>query len=146
MKILPWAAATLTAVLVTGCETDPNGIHPPPPPTPTGPAGWPGQPQAQQAGSILRSPNGARIRYQDNHGTYTITLFPDGRYRHVSVSQNETLADTREGRWTWEPAANGRGELTLGDNTWTLRFVSQDRADAKTDGDVRTYRFSFDRL
>jgi hypothetical protein len=96
--------------------------------------------------SILESPSGSRLRYQDNHGRYTITLFPNARYRFVSISQNESMADTTEGRWSWRRTGFGLGELSIGGEVWSLRFVSPERAEATTAGDVRTYSFSFERL
>ncbi|HWB06006.1 MAG TPA: hypothetical protein VG796_23490 [Verrucomicrobiales bacterium] len=144
MKSFPPAAAMLVSILLQGCAE----YHPGPPTPPEQPPGAPGWPGRGEAGfdGILESPGGSRLRYQDNHGRYTITLFPGGRYRFVSISQNETMADTTEGRWSWERTGFNRGELTIGGDTWNLRFVSPQRAEATTDGDVRPYFFSFERL
>ncbi len=137
----PVVLLSLAAGLLCNCA-GPSGPPSPHQPSPGAP-GWPGQ---GTPGSVFANPAGARIRYQDNHGKYVITLFPDHRYRWVSVSANETMADTREGKWRWKPSGAGKGELDFGDDTWTLRFTSPDKAEAKTEGDMRTYYFTFEPL
>ena len=135
---------TLTAcTLLTGCVVDPNGnIIIPSGNTP----GQPGTPGYPGYNSISNDPANTRIRYQDNHGRYTITLFPGGRYRFVSISQNETMADTTEGRWSYQRTGQQQGELRIGSETWYLRFTSPDAAEATSPPDMRTYYFNFERL
>jgi hypothetical protein len=143
----PFTAVILfTATVLSSCAVDPGNTDRDRLPHGTGPAGWAGQVPQVATDTILESPSGSRLSYQDNHGRYTITLFPNGHYRFVSISQNETVADTTEGRWSWRRAGPGHGELSIGKDIWTLRFKSPDRAEATTTGDVRTYSFSFKRL
>lgn len=132
------------AALITSCEAPhgPPTSHQPDPGAP----GWPGHGAKPGIDAVLESPGGSRIRYQDNHGKYVVTLFPDHRYRWMSVSANETMADTREGKWAWKRSGPGKGELDFGDDTWTLRFTAPDKAEAKTEGDTRTYYFTLERL
>ncbi|HEX2750042.1 MAG TPA: hypothetical protein VHM91_18685 [Verrucomicrobiales bacterium] len=144
MKSLVTAATLITASLLSSCAYDPG--TPTPGEQPPGAPGWAGQAPEPSFDSVLDSPNGCRVRYQDNHGRYTITLFPGGRYRFVSISQNETMADSTEGRWTWHRTGFNQGELGIGGDDWALRFVSSRRAEAATPGDVRTYNFSFEPL
>ena len=151
MKLPVFSAAVFSALLLSACVVDPNGNIVIPsgnqPQNPGGP-GW-GQPPADGGfgyDSIVESPGGSRFRYQDNHGRYTVTLFPGGRYRFVSISQNESMADTQEGRWSWRRSGRNQGELRLGPESWYLRFFSPDRAEATTSGDMRTYSFTFERL
>jgi hypothetical protein len=90
--------------------------------------------------------SGTRLRYSDNHGRYNMTLFPGGRYRFVSISQNESVADTTEGRWSYQRTGPQTGELNVGGEVWYLEFTSSSAARASTPGDVRTYFFAFERL
>ena len=151
MKLPALSAVVCSCAFLTGCVVDPNGnivIPSGTQPPGTGPDWQPGGPPNAGYGwnSIVDSPGGSRIRYQDNHGRYTVTLFPGGRYRFVSISQNETMADTQEGRWTWRRSGRNQGELRIGPESWYLRFFSPDRAEASTPGDMRTHTFTFERL
>lgn len=95
---------------------------------------------------VMSTPAGAQMRYADNHGKYTYTFFSDGRYRFVAVSQNETMADSREGRWEYQVTGPSRAELRLdGDSVISLKFDGVLEASGTIDDDVRTYRFSFTR-
>ena len=86
------------------------------------------------------------MHYRDNHGNYTCTFFADGRYRFVTMSQNRTIADTSEGRWTWRLLTTDRGELTLSNGQRVvLDFNAPLQATGKFEGDVRTYSFLFTR-
>lgn len=138
----------LTAGLLQSCAVDPNGQSAMPGSTPgRGVAGWGGgQPPQWGHEAIFDSPGGCRVRYQDLHGRYTATLFPDRRCRFVSISRNETMADTMEGRWNWLRTGVNDGILSIGAEVWTLRFTGPDRATAVTDGDVRVFNFLFERL
>jgi hypothetical protein len=130
---------TLSAcALLSSCVVDPNGniIIPSAPQQP----GYSGPPP------ISADPANTRVRYQDNHGRYTITLFPGGRYRFVSISQNETMADTTEGRWSYQRTGPQQGELRIGSEVWYLRFTSPDAAEGTSPPDMRTYYLSFERL
>ena len=94
----------------------------------------------------MNTPAGAQMRYADNHGKYTYTFFPDGRYRFVAVSQNETMADSREGRWQYKVTGPSRAELRLdGDSVVRLQFEGVLEASGTIDDDARTYQFRFTR-
>ena len=94
--------------------------------------------------STLRTLSGTQMRYADNHTKYTFTFFEDGRYRLVSVSQNETLADTVEGRWTYQVKAAKEALLRLdGKSTIKLQFTSPLEALGRMDNDVRVYKLQF---
>jgi hypothetical protein len=84
---------------------------------------------------------GMQMRYADNHAKYTFTFFEDGRYRLVSVSRNETLADTVEGRWTYQVTAAKEALLRLdGKSTIKLQFTGPLEALGRMDDDVRVYK------
>ena len=94
----------------------------------------------------MSTPAGAQMRYADNHGKYTYTFFPDGRYRFVAVSQNETMADSREGRWQYKVTGRDRAELRLdGDSVIRLKFNGVLEASGRIDDDARIYQFRFTR-
>ena len=80
--IAPIATAVSVACL-TSCET---------PSTPSSPAA---ETAAVDNGMAPRSIANHQMRYSDNHGSYTYTFFGDGRYRFASMSQNQTVADSR---------------------------------------------------
>lgn len=91
--------------------------------------------------STLRTLSGTQMRYADNHAKYTFTFFEDGRYRLVSVSRNETLADTVEGRWTYQVTAAKEALLRLdGKSTIKLQFTGPLEALGRMDDDVRVYK------
>jgi len=92
------------------------------------------------------TPAGTQMRYTDNHGHYICTFFSDGRYRFVAVSQNETMADSREGRWAYKVTDPARAELRLdGDSVIRLEFSAPLEASGTIDDDVRIYQFRFTR-
>ena len=94
--------------------------------------------------STLRTLSGTQMRYADNHAKYTFTFFEDGRYRLVSVSRSETLADTVEGRWTYQVKAAKEALLRLdGKSTIKLQFTSPLEALGRMDNDVRVYKLQF---
>ena len=94
--------------------------------------------------SMLRTLSGTQMRYADNHAKYTFTFFEDGRYRLVSVSRNETMADTVEGRWTYEVTAAKEALLRLdGKSTIKLQFTGPLEALGRMDNDVRVYNLYF---
>jgi hypothetical protein len=94
--------------------------------------------------STLRTLSGTQMRYADNHAKYTFTFFEDGRYRLVSVSRNETMADTVEGRWTYQVTAAKEALLRLdGKSTIKLQFTGPLEALGRMDNDVRVYNLHF---
>ena len=94
--------------------------------------------------SMLRTLSGTQMRYADNHAKYPFTFFEDGRYRLVSVSRNETMADTVEGRWTYEVTAAKEALLRLdGKSTIKLQFTGPLEALGRMDNDVRVYNLHF---
>jgi hypothetical protein len=93
---------------------------------------------------MLRTLSGTQMRYADNHAKYAFTFFEDGRYRLVSVSRNETMADTVEGRWTYEVTAAKEALLRLdGKSTIKLQFTGPLEALGRMDNDVRVYNLHF---
>ena len=59
----------------------------------------------------------------------------------VSVSRNETLADTVEGRWTYQVTAAKEALLRLdGKSTIRLQFTGPLEALGRMDNDVRVYK------
>jgi hypothetical protein len=86
------------------------------------------------------------MHYRDNHGDYTYTFFADGRYRFAAMSQNRTVADSAEGRWTWKLLTTDRAELTLSNGQRAVMdFSAPLQATGKFEGDVRPYSFRFTR-
>lgn len=87
-----------------------------------------------------------QMHCRGNHGDYTYTFFADGRYRFIARSQNRTIADSSEGRWTWKLLTTDRGELTLSNGQRAvLDFSAPLQATGRFDGDVRTFSFLFTR-
>jgi len=89
---------------------------------------------------------GSQMKYADNHGHYVYTFFEDGRYRFASMSQNETMADSREGRYTY--TLDDAGHVTLSfDHELTIRMTFSDPLNAKgtIEGDEREYSFRLHR-
>lgn len=133
---------TLTALLlVSGCVSNDNASSRRRP----GPAPY-APPNPNVAKEFHEEPAGSRFRYLDNHGRYTVDLYAGGACRIVSVSQNEMQTDEREGRWAWKSTGEKQGVLTLNGIRWDLYFASPTLSTAQTEGDVRTYRFEWERL
>jgi len=87
---------------------------------------------------------GSQMKYADNHGRYVYTFLDDGRYRFASMSQNETMADSREGHYTYTVDDAGHATLSF-DHDPTIRMTFSDPLNAKgtIEGDERAYSFRF---
>ncbi|MEI7863862.1 MAG: hypothetical protein WCI38_00720 [Chthoniobacterales bacterium] len=85
---------------------------------------------------------GSQMKYADNHGHYVYTFFEDGLYRFASMSQNETAADSREGRYTYAVKSAGGATITF-DHEPAIRLLFSDplNATGTIEGDDRTYSF-----
>ena len=93
-------------------------------------------------GMAPQSLAGHQLKYQDNHGRNIYTFFPDGRYRFASLSQNESLADQREGRFQYVIRKPDEAVVSFEDEPpITLRFSDHGRASGTISGDVRIYQF-----
>jgi len=85
---------------------------------------------------------GSQLRYRDNHGLNIYTFFPGGRYRYASLSQNESLADHREGRFQYAVRSPAKAVVNFDDESAiTLRFSGHGLACGTIDGDMRVYQF-----
>ena len=121
-------AALLALGLLCGCSspsTEPRKNH------------------AASASSLApQSLAGSQLKYRDNHGRNIYTFFPDGRYRYASLSQNESLADHREGRFQYAVRSPSKAVVSFDkEPSITLRFKDRGLAIGTIDGDVRVYQF-----
>ena len=85
---------------------------------------------------------GRQLKYSDNHGRNIYTFFPDGRYRFAWLSQNESLADSREGRFHYSTTKANEALIRFeNDPQITLRFTKPGLATGTIQGDLRIYEF-----
>jgi hypothetical protein len=85
---------------------------------------------------------GRQLKYSDNHGRNIYTFFPDGRYRFAWLSQNESLADSREGRFYYSNTKTNEARIRFENEPQiTLRFTEPGLATGTIQGDLRTYQF-----
>jgi len=85
---------------------------------------------------------GSQLKYRDNHGRNIYTFFPDGRYRFASLSQNESLANYREGRFQYAVRSPAEAVVNFdNESAITLRFSDRGLANGTIDGDTRVYQF-----
>jgi len=85
---------------------------------------------------------GRQLKYSDNHGRNIYTFFPDGRYRFAWLSQNESLADSREGRFYYSTTKTNEARIRFENEPQiTLRFTEPGLATGTIQGDLRTYQF-----
>ncbi len=85
---------------------------------------------------------GFQLKSADNHGRNIYTFFPGGRYRFAWLSQNESLADSREGRFDYSITSPNEALLGFEDEPpITLRFFKPGLATGTIQGDLRTYQF-----
>jgi len=85
---------------------------------------------------------GRQLKYSDNHGRNIYTFFPDGRYRFAWLSQNESLADSREGRFYYSTTKINEARIRFENEPQiTLRFTEPGLATGTIQGDLRTYQF-----
>jgi len=111
-------------------------------------AGEPAAPASPKTGAVIdngMAPKliaGSQLQYADNHGKNIYTFFKDGRYRYATMSQNQTTAGSREGKYLYTITAPGKATITL-DKTEAIRlsFDTPLTATGTLDGDVRKYRF-----
>ena len=85
---------------------------------------------------------GSQLKYSDNHGRNFYTFFPDGRYRFAWLSQNESLADSREGRFHYSTTKTNEALIRFENEPQiTLRFTKPGSATGTIQGDLRIYEF-----
>ena len=97
---------------------------------------------ASASGLAPQSLAGSQLKYRDNHGRNIYTFFPDGRYRYASLSQNESLADHREGQFHYAVRSPAEAVVSFDDEpSITLRFADRGLPSGTIDGDVRVYQF-----
>ena len=85
---------------------------------------------------------GCQLKYSDNHGRNIYTFFSDGRYRFAWLSQNESLADSREGRFHYSTTKINEALIRFeNDPQITLRFTKPGLATGTIQGDLRIYEF-----
>ena len=85
---------------------------------------------------------GCQLKYSDNHGRNIYTFFPDGRYRFAWLSQNESLADSREGRFHYSATKTNDALIRFENEPQiTLRFTEPGLATGTIEGDWRIYQF-----
>jgi hypothetical protein len=98
--------------------------------------------RATRANMAPASLAGSQLKYSDNHGRNIYTFVPDGRYRFAWLSQNESLADSREGRFHYSTTKANEALIRFeNDPQITLRFTKPGLATGKIQGDLRTYQF-----
>jgi hypothetical protein len=85
---------------------------------------------------------GRQLKYGDNHGRNIYTFFPDGRYRFAWLSQNESLTDSREGRFHYSTTKINEALIRFENEPQiTLRFTELGLATGTIQGDWRIYEF-----
>ena len=85
---------------------------------------------------------GSQLKYSDNHGRNIYTFFPDGRYRFAWLSQHESLADSREGRFHYSTTKTNEAQIRFENEPQiTLRFTKPGLATGTIQGDLRIYQF-----
>jgi hypothetical protein len=85
---------------------------------------------------------GSQLKYRDNHGRNIYTFFSDGRYRFAWLSQNESLADSREGRFHYSTTKTNEALIRFeNEPPITLRFTKPGLATGTIHGDLRIYQF-----
>jgi hypothetical protein len=85
---------------------------------------------------------GSQLKYRDNQGRNIYTFFPDGRYRFAWLSQNESLADSREGRFHYSTTKPNEALIRFENEPQiTLRFTKPGLATGTIQGDLRIYHF-----
>jgi len=85
---------------------------------------------------------GCQLKYSDNHGRNIYTFFPDGRYRFAWLSQNESLAESREGRFHYSIMKTNEALIRFEHEPQiTLRFTKPGFASGTIQGDLRIYEF-----
>jgi hypothetical protein len=85
---------------------------------------------------------GRQLKYRDNHGRNIYTFFSDGRYRFAWLSQNESLADSREGRFHYSTTKTNEALIRFeNEPTIMLRFTKPGMATGTIEGDKRIYQF-----
>ncbi len=91
--------------------------------------------------------SGVQIDYRDNHGSNTFTFFQNGQYRLVSISQNRTVADNREGMYSFQITGDSRILIHFS-NAPALSLIFSDSYTATGGfaGDGRTYAFKATRV
>jgi len=101
---------------------------------------------APSSGDDIAPPaiGGTQMKYADNHGRYVYTFFKDGRYRFAFMSQNETVADSREGRYMYTPGHDGKATIAFeGEPAIRLKFSDPLGASGTIEGDDRVHQFRF---
>ncbi len=89
---------------------------------------------------------GSQLHYADNHGKNVYTFLTGGRFRFATMSQNQTTADSREGKYTYAITSPDNALISLDKNSAIrLRFDNPLTARGTVDDDVRTYRFTITR-
>jgi len=85
---------------------------------------------------------GSQLEYTNPQGKNVYTFFGDGCYRYATMSQNQTTAASREGKYTYRITAPGRAHLTFDrDPAIRLQFDSPLTATGTVEGDTQTYSF-----
>ena len=85
---------------------------------------------------------GSQLKYSDNHGRNIYTFFPDGRYRFAWLSQNESLADSREGRFHYSITKTNEALIRFENEPQImLQFTKPGLARGTFQGDLRIYQF-----
>jgi hypothetical protein len=134
LRLVAPLAAAVSAASLTSCETPAPATNPP------------AETATVDNGMAPRSIANHQMRYSDNHGSYTYTFFGDGRYRFASMSQNQTVADSREGRYQYAITSPGKSIVTFDDEPpIRLSFSGPLDATGQIEGDQRNYRFTFTR-
>ena len=96
--------------------------------------------------SFVRDLRGSRMEYKDNHGEYYYRLSKLGTYEQLVVApRGSKNKEQRRGLYTYKQTGKKTGEIVFDlTDVWKLKFVSPHRAEARNDGDKRTYLFEFE--
>jgi hypothetical protein len=85
------------------------------------------------------------MKFSDLHGDYVVTFGRDGNYTFTSNRENEK-PETRTGVYKWRVTGARTAVLDLGeDEVYTFTFNSPTQATGRVKGDVRAYKFSFEK-
>jgi len=96
--------------------------------------------------SFVKDPRGSRMEYKDNHGEYYYKLSKLGTYEELVISpRGSKNREVRRGLYIYKQTGKRTGEFIFDlKDTWKVKFISPTRAQAKNDGDKRTYIFDFE--
>lgn len=86
-----------------------------------------------------------QLKYTDPHGVNIYTFFSHGRFRYATLSQNQSHADSREGRYEYRRTGKNTGTIGFkNEPAIHLVFTDPKNARGRVDGDERVYQFTLE--